>query len=172
VPHKDPENFLKSAEIVLKKFPETHFILAGQGELSNKLNSLDQKLHIQNNFHLIGYQNNSYQVLSALDLFVLSSKEEGLGSVLIDAMNAKLPIVATNAGGIMDIIEDKKNGLIAEKENPEALAKAQLNLMEDEDLRKILSEEAYKRRINFSSEKMAAATVKIYEETIKNTQSD
>ena len=169
VPHKDPENFLKSAKLVLEKFPETHFILAGRGELSAKLDNLARKLNIENNFHIIGYQSNSHQVLSALDLFVLSSRQEGLGSVLLEAMNAKLPIAATNAGGIKDIIEDNKNGLIVEKENAQELANAQIKLIEDENLRKTLAEEGYKRRINFSSEKMAEATVKIYEETIKNT---
>lgn len=169
VPHKDPENFLKSAKIVLEKLPKTHFILAGKGELSGKLNTLANNLNIQNNFHIIGYQSNSHQILAALDLFVLSSREEGLGSVLLEAMNAKLPIVATNAGGITDIIENNKNGLIAEKENARELAKAQIKLIEDENLRKEMAEEGYKRRITFSSEKMAQATLKIYEETIKNT---
>ncbi len=169
VPHKDPVNFLKAAKIVLAKFPETHFILAGKGELSGKIHNLARELNIQNNFHIIGYQTDSYQILSSLDLFVLPSRQEGLGSVLLEAMNAKLPIVATNAGGITDIIEDKQNGLIAEKENSQELAKAQIKLIENENLRKALAEEGYKRRINFSSEKMAEATFKIYEETIKNT---
>jgi L-malate glycosyltransferase len=169
VPHKDPENFLKSAKIVLEKFPETHFILAGKGELLDKINTLARKLNIQKNFHIIGYQSNSHQILAALDLFVLSSREEGLGSVLLEAMNAKLPIVATNAGGITDIIENNKNGLIAEKENAQELAKYQIKLIENDKLRKELAEEAYKRRINFSTEKMAEATLKVYEETIKNT---
>lgn len=172
VPHKNPENFLKAAKLVLAKFPETHFILAGKGELFGELNNLALKLSIQNNFHIIGYQADPYQILSALDLFVLPSREEGLGSVLIEAMTVKLPIVATNAGGITDIIEDEKNGLIVEKENAGELAKAQIRLIEDKNLREALAEEGYKRRINLSSEKMAAATLKIYEETIKNTQSD
>ncbi len=171
VPHKAPENFIKSAKIVLEKYPRTRFILAGRGELSAKLKYLARKLHIQNNFHIIGYQTDSHRVLSALDLFVLPSKEEGLGSVLIEAMNAKLPIVATNAGGITDLIENEKNGLTVEKENPEKLAKAQIKLIEDENLRNALAEEGYKRRINFSSQKMAEATLKIYEETIKNASS-
>ncbi|MEA3306239.1 MAG: glycosyltransferase [Elusimicrobiota bacterium] len=169
VPHKDPENFLTSAKKVLEKFPETNFILAGKGELSDTLKTLALKLNIQDKFHIIGYQNESYKILAALDLFVLSSKEEGLGSVLINAMNAKLPVAATDAGGITDLIEDKKNGLIAPKENAQELANAQIKLIEDKNLRVALAEKNYKRRINFSSKKMAEATVKIYEKTIKNT---
>ncbi|HOW89919.1 MAG TPA: glycosyltransferase family 4 protein [Elusimicrobiales bacterium] len=166
VPHKDPENFARAAALVAEKHPETRFIIAGEGVLAADVRRLVKILGIEDRFHLIGYYDDPYELLSAFDIFVLPSSEEGMGSVLIEAMNSSLPIVATRAGGITDVIEDRANGLLAGVKDPAALAAAQVELLEDPQLRRRIAEEGHRRRLDFSSPKMAELTLKIYEQEL------
>lgn len=168
VPHKDPENMVRAAALVLKEAPQTYFLVGGEGPLGEKTAHLARMLKIQDRFKLIGYRKDPYKVLAALDLFVLSSCEEGMGSVLVEALNAALPIVATTAGGITEVVEDGANGLTVPPRNPEALARAQLRLINDPALRSALAAEAHRRREDFSSPRMAALTLKCYETAIEN----
>jgi glycosyltransferase involved in cell wall biosynthesis len=168
VPHKDPENMVRAAALVLKDAPQTYFLVGGEGPLGEKTAHLARMLKIQDRFKLIGYRKDPYKVLAALDLFVLSSCEEGMGSVLVEALNAALPIVATTAGGITEVVEDGANGLTVPPRNPEALARAQLRLINDPALRSALAAEAHRRREDFSSPRMAALTLKCYETAIEN----
>ncbi len=167
VPHKDPENFAKAASLVIEKHPEVRFLIAGSGELADNVRRLVRVLSIEDRFHLLGYYDNPYELLSALDIFVLPSSEEGMGSVLIEAMNSRLPIVATRAGGITDVIEDRANGLIVDIKDPAGLAAAQIELLEDAPLKHRLAEEGHRRRLDFSSPKMAELTLKIYEQELE-----
>ncbi|MCX5786145.1 MAG: glycosyltransferase [Elusimicrobia bacterium] len=172
VPHKDPLNFVRAAKEVLSVKPDTHFLLAGKGRLRGRAQKLAKTLGLENNFHFLGYYPEPYEILSALDLFVLSSREEGMGSVLLEAMHAGVPIAATAAGGITDVIENEKNGLLAPREDPPALAMAQLRIMNDPELAKSLAAEGRRRLAYFSSVKMAERTLKIYEEAVENFKPD
>ena len=168
VPHKDPENMVRAAADVLKEAPDTYFLIAGEGPLAEKTAHLARMLRIQDRFKLIGYRKDPYKILAALDLFVLSSCEEGMGSVLVEAMNAGLPLLATTAGGITDVVEDGANGLTVPPRDQEALAQAALRLIRDPELRARLAAEAHRRREDFSSPRMAALTLKCYEAAIEN----
>ncbi|PKM99033.1 MAG: hypothetical protein CVU79_00510 [Elusimicrobia bacterium HGW-Elusimicrobia-3] len=168
VPHKDPENMVRAAAAVLKEAPDTYFLIAGEGPLEQKTAHLARMLKIQDRFKLIGYRKDPYKVLAALDLFLLSSCEEGMGSVLVEAMNAGLPLLATTAGGITDVVEDGANGLTVPPRDHEALARAALRLIRDPELRARLAAEAHRRREDFSSPRMAALTLKCYEAAIEN----
>ncbi|MFA6434798.1 MAG: glycosyltransferase family 4 protein [Elusimicrobiales bacterium] len=164
VPHKDPGNFAASAALVAKEHPEARFLVAGTGELAGGLRRRLRTLGLEDRFRLLGHYDVPYELLSALDIFVLPSCEEGMGSVLIEAMNAGLPIIATRAGGITDVIKDRANGLLVNIKDPAGLAAAQLELLGDPALRRRLAEGARSRRLDFASPKMAELTLKIYEE--------
>lgn len=168
VPHKDPENMVRAAAKALAEVPGMYFLVAGQGPLLDRTAHLARMLKIQDRFLLIGYRSEPYKVLAALDMFVLSSAEEGMGSVLVEAMNASLPIAATTAGGITDVVEDGANGLTVPPRDPDALAGAVLRLAKEPDLRARLAAEAHRRREDFSSPRMAAMTLKCYETAIAN----
>ncbi|HAF96592.1 MAG: hypothetical protein A2X34_07630 [Elusimicrobia bacterium GWC2_51_8] len=169
---KDPLNFIRSAKTVLSAKPGTHFLLAGEGKLRGRAQELAKNLGLGNNLHFIGYYPAPYEILSALDLFVLPSREEGMGSVLLEAMNAGVPIVATNAGGITDVIKNEQTGLLVPRENSEALAGAQLRIMADPELAKNLAAGGRRRLADFSSVKMAESTLRIYEEAVENFKPD
>ena len=168
VPHKDPENMVRASALVMEQAPDAYFLLAGEGPLADNTARLARMLKIQDRFKFLGYRKDPYKVLAALDMFVLSSCEEGMGSVLVEAMNAGLPIVATTAGGITDVVEDGANGLTVPPRDHAALAAAQLRLIRDPELRARLAAEAHRRREDFSSPRMAALTLKCYESAIED----
>jgi glycosyltransferase involved in cell wall biosynthesis len=172
VPHKDPLNLIRAAKYVIEKYRNVEFLICGEGELEEKCEMEIKNLGISNNFHLLGYCDNNTEILNALDIFVLPSKEEGLGSVLIEAMAVGLPIVATDAGGIPEIIKNGINGIIVPKQNPKELAEALIKLIENENLRKELSQNAINYSKNFSSKIMTKKTLEVYEKAIKNTKSN
>jgi glycosyltransferase involved in cell wall biosynthesis len=111
-----------------------------------------------------GFQDKVGSLLKAFDIFVIASKKEGLGTSVLDAMSVGLPVVGTRAGGIAEMIEDGKSGLLVEARNSEALANAILKLAADEELRKHLGSNALKRVQDFSKEQMVDDNIRLYEE--------
>ncbi len=148
--HKDYPNLLQAAKIVLNLKRNITFIAVGSGGDEQVLKELHKELNLADSFKFVGFQEDVGQFLKLFDLFVLPSKTEGLGSSLLDAMAMGLPVIATNAGGIPEIVEHNKNGLVVKKQNPQALAEAIIKMAEDEDLRKKFAEEGLKRVERFS----------------------
>lgn len=163
-PHKDPLNLIRAAEICVKKHKNIFFFLAGEGALRKECENEIRKLKLEDNFKLMGQIDENISFLKSLDIFILPSKEEGLGSVLLEAMSCALPLAATKAGGIPELVEEGINGLLAEKENPVALAEIILKIIENPDIRKKFSEGSLKKSADFSSSAMAEKTIKIYDE--------
>src|SRR5215212_7953633 len=102
-------------------------------------------------------------VLAHADLLVLPSLYEELGTVLLEAMQAGLPIVASKTGGIPDVIEDGVNGLLVPPGNPGALARAIDRLLADRDLVRRLSEEARQRAKHYDWEVLAERVLRVYQ---------
>jgi glycosyltransferase involved in cell wall biosynthesis len=100
--------------------------------------------------------------LGVMDIFAYPSNYEGLGSVLLDAMHAALPIVASRVGGIPEIISHEHNGLLVEPGNAQALADALLRLYQDAGLRARLAERAQQRAAGHTPAAMARQYAEIY----------
>jgi glycosyltransferase involved in cell wall biosynthesis len=93
----------------------------------------------------LGYRNDATALLPALDLFVMSSHMEGLCTSLMDAQAVGLPIVATMAGGIPEIVEDGITGILVPPRDPAALATAVSRVLTDQALRRTLGEAGLRR---------------------------
>ena len=120
-------------------------------------------LNLKNNFIFTGKIDNAAELLPAFDIYACSSVKEGLSYTIIEAMQAGLPIAATNVGGNSELITDGQEGLLVEPQNSEALAQAINKLINDKNLRQNLGSNAKQKAINeFSLKKMIAATKKIY----------
>jgi glycosyltransferase involved in cell wall biosynthesis len=103
-----------------------------------------------------------------LDLFVLSSHLEGMGTSLLDAMASRLPIVATQTGGIPEVVVDRETGLLVPPRNPEALAEAVLTLYHDRPLAARLADRGFEVvQQKFSAEGMAWRIIDLYEKTAR-----
>jgi len=127
-PVKDPCTFVKAAEIIASTLPKTKFILMGEGSLRRKIESMILELGLEEKFILTGWLDNSREVLSVFDVMALSSLNEAVGIVLIEAQSKGVPVVATRVGGIPEVVQDGLTGILVPPANPAALAAA-LNIL-------------------------------------------
>jgi L-malate glycosyltransferase len=115
--------------------------LIGDGPLEKDLKGLTKKLKVNSRVHFLGFvsEEKKFQYLDNSDLYVLSSLHEGFGIVLQEAMQVGLPIVATNNGGQVDILENEVNALIIRQRSSDLLCKAILKVFNDNGLQKKLA---------------------------------
>ncbi|CAN5116145.1 glycosyltransferase [soil metagenome] len=130
---KNQPMFLRSAQKVLQKFPETHFILAGEGELQESLQNLAKELGISENTHFIGRCTKIPELLSVSFAGVLTSVAEGFSNSILEYMSAKLPVVATNVGGAGEAVIKGITGFLIESDNDEAMANNLIKLLQNPD---------------------------------------
>ena len=149
---------------IIKKYPNVKLAIIGQGKEKSNLQALIKRLDLRRHVALVGYQDLIPPLLASSDIFVLPSRREAFGFVKVEAMACGLPIVATKVGGVPEIVQHEKNGLLARAEDPESLSKAILRLIEDPDLRAQLAK-AGKRSVeaHFSAKEMASQYQKLYQ---------
>ncbi|HAX61311.1 MAG TPA: hypothetical protein DCX95_01950 [Elusimicrobia bacterium] len=165
-PHKDYRNFLRAAAIIKKKLPNTKFLIVGEGKLKSDLMQFANKLKISDSVIFTGFRRDVPQLLSIFDVFVLSSYLEGLCTSVIDAMSSGIPIVATNVGGVGELVDDGVNGFLVPPRNPEILAEKTVKILTDKNLQQKFSQNGKIKAKNFSKEKMIEGTEKVYWELL------
>lgn len=154
---------LQAMPAILKQFPELSLVIAGDGNLVERLKQEVRRLNIDKNVYFIGPRLDMPELLKLFDIYVLPSLWEGLPMVLLEAMAAGCPIVATDVGGNRQAITDGYNGSLVESRNPSQLARAVINLLSDQDLRKTYIHNALKVFINsFSAVIMTHHYEKLY----------
>ncbi|MBI4377008.1 MAG: glycosyltransferase [Elusimicrobia bacterium] len=166
VPHKDHDTLIAAAVIVLLKRPDTAFLIAGEGPEHGRLLEQIRRLGLLGRVFLLGRLPEPIPLLKSLDLFALSSWGEGMGSVLLEAAACGVPIAATTAGGIPEVIEHERSGLLASPRQPEALAANIVRLAEDPGLARRLAAAARADLGRFSLSRMAEAVENIYGELV------
>ena len=144
---KGQEVLLRAAPEVLRRHRDVHFVLAGEetrGESGYKshLKELARSSGIESNVSFLPFTNDVARFLAALDVFVLPSFAETYGLVVIEAMAMKLPVIATNAGGVPEIITDRETGLLVEPRNSKEIADAIHRLLTRPSLRSRLGKSA------------------------------
>jgi glycosyltransferase involved in cell wall biosynthesis len=160
---KGYEYLIKSADLILRKHPNVKFVIAGDGELRDELEYLCKSLNVDYAFRFLGIQTDLSAVISQFDIFVLPSLWEGLPLVLLEAMAAKKPIVATKVNGIVEIIDSGTNGILVPPKNPGALSTAIISLIEDGKLRKSFADNAFEKvNSEFNVTQMVKKTENIY----------
>jgi glycosyltransferase involved in cell wall biosynthesis len=131
-------------------------ILIGSGPAEDTIRDLARDLNIDSNVVLVGFQENPYPLLSASDLFVLTSRREGIPNAILEAMALKLPVVMTNIDGAAEVIQDGVNGYLIDRENTQDLAALIDRQFRDAGKRKLVGE-AGSRTVfgEFSIERMS-----------------
>ncbi|MDP8299353.1 MAG: glycosyltransferase, partial [Candidatus Tantalella remota] len=104
VPIKGYEYFIEAAAALIKNGKDLYFALAGDGPLAGKYEEMISSLGIEERFHIVGWQENTGAFMRSLDLFVLSSLNEGMGRVLVMAMYYGKPVIATRVGGVPSVV--------------------------------------------------------------------
>lgn len=162
---KDPLLFLKVAIEVQKEFPQTKFILIGGGPLYQDCQNFIKENNL-NNILLLGEKKpgETRELLLAFDIFVLTSKFEGLPITIIEAMFAKLPIVASDVGGVRELVKNGENGFLIEPENIEDFKEKISYLIKNPSKRKEMGKENFNvAKENFNLEKMIRNYSQLYE---------
>ena len=131
VPHKDHATLLRAARAVVDERPEVGFVIVGEGELRDDLLRLRAELRLAGRVFFTGFLPQAQRLLSAFDLFAMSSCMEGLGTIVLDAGMAGVPVVATAAGGLPELVLHEQTGLLAPVGDGPALARALLRLLAD-----------------------------------------
>ena len=166
-PQKDHKNFLKASSLILKKFPDAHFLIVGGGSLRGKLEDFAKKLGIEKNIHFLGERKDIEEILPLMDIFVLSSKREGFPITILEAMACGIPVVATSVGGTPELVESGKEGFLVPPENPHILSDAIVNLLRKEELGKEMGRNGRERVKSFSIERMVERTESLYNELMQ-----
>lgn len=161
----------KGYEYMLRAFATArasrHFpyrlVIMGEGEEKENLKRLIRELDLETDVALLGYVQNAPTFLPAFDAFVLTSIKEGLPYVVIEAGFAGLPVVATNVGGVKEIIDDMKSGILVQTRKPDDIAQGLLMLAKD-PARAAAYGNNLKAKVEaeFSIEKMAERTIEVY----------
>ena len=162
-PRKGYNYLLESAAQVSKIYPRARFIFAGVGELRTELDKLVKKLGISEKVIFVGNVKSIPGFLGLLDIFVLPSLDEGFGIVILEAMTASLPVVASRVGGIPEIINDNETGFLVEPANAEALTEGIIKLIDDKDLRARMGNLAKTEVKKFNSKEMTKKIETVYD---------
>lgn len=163
--HKDHKTLLEAAALVGPRVPEARFLILGEGELRASLEVLARELGLLDRVVFAGFRTDLDRLIPAFSVLCLASHHEGLGTSLLDAMNFGRPIVATNAGGIPEAVEDGVSGRVVEARAPQRLADALCEVLLDPG-RAAAMGEAGRRRFEerFSVDRMLDATLRVYAE--------
>ena len=160
---------IESMSKLVRANPTLRYVIIGSGELRTKLENKIDSLQLNDHVFLTGAITEAGRLLSAFDMFALPSRSESYGYVLLEAGAAELPVVASNVGGIPDIITHGESGILIEAENSSALTEAIQKLINNEVERKELGAKLKLRANKLSVTAMTKTTETIYEDNISRT---
>ena len=166
-PDKDHYTFIRACRLLCEHNADFRFLIMGKGPLQNELETFVAQKKLAGHFIFTGFVDNLEDVLPGLDFFLMTSRQEGLGTSILDAMACRLPVVATAAGGIPEIVIHGKTGCLAPIGDHNKLAGEILGLIDNPGRRAQLVEAAYHRLDrHFTKRKMAHKTYTTYNEIL------
>lgn len=165
-PHKDYRTFVDTAEAVTKKRQDVIFLIIGDGPCREEISAYIKSKNLECKVVLTGFRTDIPEILPELDIFLITSKTEGLGTTILDAFACNVPVVATAGGGIPELIKDGETGFLAPVGKAAILAEKIFNVLENENLRDLIVSNARKKVTEFSKEHTAQQTIHVYKELL------
>ena len=138
---KDPETFVQVERQVLDEVPDARFVIVGDGPLRDATERLATRLGLGDRLHLLGIRPDVPEILRAFDVFVLTSRWEGLPRVVLEAMASGLPVVASSVDGTAEVVRDGVNGLLVGAGDVGGFAAATVKLLQHPELRDRLADD-------------------------------
>jgi len=157
---------VETARRVRAEWGDVEFLIAGSGSSEAAIREM---VKADSAFRVLGYRDDTYDVLRAMDLFLLTSDHEGLPMVLLEAQALGVPVVSRRVGGVPEVIESGKNGALIDSADPAVLASECLALLRDTDRRNEMSEAALKRAMNFDVRTTAARVADLYNSLVSDS---
>ena len=141
-PVKGHEYLIRAFPLVLQRYPGARLVLVGDGKMRVHLEALVRKLGLGSHVSFVGICSDVYYWLNRFDVFVLPSLYEGFGIAAVEAMAVGVPVVASNVGGLAEIIQDRTTGILIPPGDSDALAEAIGEILANPDLRRDLIQSA------------------------------
>jgi glycosyltransferase involved in cell wall biosynthesis len=149
------------------RFPNVAVVIVGGGYLADELAGLAAELGVAGFLHLAGHRTDARMLLDAADVFVLPSRQEGMPLAALEAMDAGLPVVATDVIGTAEVVTSGVTGTLVPLEDASALAEALSELLADPDLRRRYARAGRRRFLEcFTARRMAQETLRVYEDVL------
>jgi glycosyltransferase involved in cell wall biosynthesis len=163
--HKDHATLVEAMARLRRRLPEARLVIAGEGELRPALEAQVRDRGLRDRVVFAGFRHDLDRLLPTFSVFCLSSRLEGLGTSLLDAMAFGLPVVATAAGGIPEAVEDGVTGRVVPPRDPAALAEALASVLGDEERRRAWGAAGRRRFLErFTVEHMVDETLRVLAE--------
>ena len=162
-PQKDPCTLVRAAAYALRQRPDSRLLLVGDGPLRARVEALVAELGLAHQVVLTGLRHDVPRLLAAMDVFVSASLWEGLPRTVLQAMATGVPVAATAADGVVDVVVDAHTGLLVPRSSPDLLGAAILRLLDDSALATRLSAAAAERLPAFDATVMVRRLEELYE---------
>jgi glycosyltransferase involved in cell wall biosynthesis len=156
-------DLLAAARKVLDNVDDACFVAIGQGPMEQEIRSLHQELGLGDRFKLLGFRPDAVRLMAGCDVFCLASHHEGLPIAVMEAMAIGLPVVATDVGGLAELVVDGVHGLLVPPHRPDLLAGALIELLTEEGRRQQAAEAVQSKSEDLSSEHAIRRMEAIYE---------
>ena len=167
--HKGQNYLVRAIPHVLAKLPDTRFFIVGKGELMDELKETASGLGLKRELIFTGFRNDVAGFYKIADLYVMSSVQEGLGTAVLDALALAKPVVATNTGGLPEIIHDGKTGRLVAPADPEALADGIVDMLTGVEAAQAMANAGRAMVQNrFSIEAMVDNNIEVYKKVLAN----
>ena len=171
VGHKGHRYLVEAAPEILRAMPDVRFVVLGEGRLRRDLETRIREKGLSGRFFLPGHDPSASRLLSAFDVFVMPSVMEGLGTSMLDAMAAGVPVVAAHAGGIPEAVADLRTGLLAKPGDSHSLAAAVQKILRDRELAQDLARRAREEVVTrFTVSHMVGRTMSLYRKFLSGRQ--
>lgn len=164
---KGQKELIEAFSVLAKKMNNIVLLLAGEGPARGQLEQLVQDLSVTDRVYFLGHIQNVPEFLSALDVLCMPSHNEGLGTILLDAIGAGATVIGSSVGGIPEIIQHEKTGLLFKEKDSNDLYEKLQAVIESKSLREKLSAAAFEHVSNsFSLENMILGNIRIYKKVL------
>jgi glycosyltransferase involved in cell wall biosynthesis len=168
VPIKDHETFLNAARSVALSFPDAVFVVAGDGPLRADLEARGLRL-LGDRVRFLGWIGDLPSLYAALDVVVLTSRNEGTPIALIEAGAAGKPVVATRVGGVADVVVDGSTGFLLAPGDAQEISQAIIRLLEDPEQARTMGKQASRSaHERFSARRLAGDLVALYKRLLED----
>lgn len=166
-PQKGVEHFIRAAALVKKKYRSAKFIIVGDGPFRYWLETMAQQYGVRDRTEFTGFRSDALSITAGFDVFVMTSMRETFGMALVEAMSLGVPVVASNVGGIPEIVDGSTTGLLAEPGDAEDIAKKICALLKDKYLAAQIGRAGFESvRAKFTAERMLADVQRTYGEMV------